>query len=139
MTESTFYKWIAAALQPAHIQRIESACGRGIPDMNVCADNKEFWVELKIVKHGSVYLRKEQYAWGLKRARQGGIVRVLALDADKDILHFYFFPDIKVKKSGISSRFLLRITSKPTFELVNRKKVYKKNIRALILNPLVFP
>lgn len=46
--EATFYHWFAShAPKNWHVQRIETTTGRGIPDTQVCAAGKEFWLEFK--------------------------------------------------------------------------------------------
>ncbi len=76
--EQSFHNWVKDHI-PGHHQRIESIAGSsGIPDLSVCYKGSETWLELKVPVEGKVILRKEQYAWGLRRAVNGGSVWVVA-------------------------------------------------------------
>lgn len=81
--ESQFWSLIAGHLPPlVHVQRIETgSTGRGIPDVNLCWDGVETWLELKIVKGKRVDLSPEQVAWHYRRARAEGRSWIVARDA----------------------------------------------------------
>lgn len=65
----------------AHFQRVETGgTGLGIPDVNLCYDGSEIWVELKIISGKRVPLRPEQIAWHYKRFAAGGRTFILARD-----------------------------------------------------------
>jgi hypothetical protein len=57
---------------PGDKMRIENLIGAGTPDVNVCFQGKEVWLELKINENGRYKIRKEQHVWGMLRARLGG-------------------------------------------------------------------
>lgn len=59
---------------PVHWTSIETGLvQRGVPDLNGCADGRDFWVECKAVKRGwAVKVRPEQVAWLAARWRHGG-------------------------------------------------------------------
>lgn len=62
-------------------QRIETgSTGRGIPDVNLCYEGRECWVELKIVMGKRIEVRPEQVAWHFRRNRAGGVTWILARD-----------------------------------------------------------
>jgi len=64
-----------------HSQRIETGgTGLGIPDVNLCGNGMETWVELKVVKGRRVMLSPEQVVWHFRRARAGGSSWILARD-----------------------------------------------------------
>jgi len=44
----------------------------GVPDLNGCAQNVEFWIECKATKGWAVTLRPEQIGWLDRRTRAGG-------------------------------------------------------------------
>ena len=67
--------------QKAHAQRIETgSTGQGIPDVNICHNGLETWIELKVVKGKKVDLSPEQVSWLYVRNRAGGRVWILARD-----------------------------------------------------------
>lgn len=79
-SEATFSKLVKSHLPVgAHWQRIETgSTGTGIPDVNICLNGKEVWVELKLIKGKRVDLAPTQVAWHMKRAKAGGITWILA-------------------------------------------------------------
>lgn len=80
--EKTFSKLFISHLPKlAHHQRIETGLtGRGIPDINICFEAEECWVELKVVKGKQVQLAPEQVAWHYRRHRAGGTTWIVARD-----------------------------------------------------------
>ena len=44
------------------IERLEVTSMSGVPDVNVCFNGVETWIELKIITQGQVLLRPFQYA-----------------------------------------------------------------------------
>ena len=78
MKESQFWALVKGKL-PGHAERVENALTRGTPDVNMCYDSTELWLELKILdSKGSCQLRPEQVLWHRKRQESGGRVFVLA-------------------------------------------------------------
>jgi hypothetical protein len=62
---------------PHHIQAIElSLRQRGVPDMNICIDSIETWLELKATAGWAVMLRPGQIGWAVTRIRHGGRVTI---------------------------------------------------------------
>lgn len=115
--EKEFSAWLVKKL-PGHVQRVENTVGNGVPDINVCYKEKEYWIETKVAA-GAPLLRKEQYAWGTRRAKEGGIVEVWSYDTDIGCVFVYEFP-VTVKKV----RRYLRITSGP-ITILNLESVSK--------------
>jgi hypothetical protein len=78
--ETKFNLWIAQKLFfDAHVQRIETSTGSGVPDMNICWYGIEFWAESKVeTPGGNILLRPFQWAWMKKRQNAGGKVILLA-------------------------------------------------------------
>lgn len=99
--ESEFKTRFRALLtKTCHVVAIENNIGRGMPDLNICHDGKEVWVELKVFSIGRVLIRPEQYAWGMKRSvEHGGTVYIAALHPN-DRIHFWKFPDFFVGPYG---------------------------------------
>lgn len=82
MKESQFWALVKGHL-PGHVERVENALTRGTPDVNMCHDSTELWLELKILDaKGSCQLRPEQVLWHRKRQENGGRVFVLARNED---------------------------------------------------------
>lgn len=80
--ESSLWKMLKGHMPSSwDVQRIETgSTGRGIPDVNVCVDGHEFWIELKVVQGRRVELSPEQVAWHYRRTRAGGRTWILARD-----------------------------------------------------------
>lgn len=75
--ELRLHEWLKKALFPCDYTRVEAA-GSGLPDVNVAHMGRSTWIELKVVTNGMVLLRKEQYAWGKRRAGHGERVNLIA-------------------------------------------------------------
>lgn len=85
--ESQFWALVKGHL-PGHVERVENALTRGTPDVNMCHDSTELWLELKILDaKGNCQLRPEQYLWHRKRQEHGG--RVFVLARNENILKVY--------------------------------------------------
>ena len=132
--EKKFYAWLRDGLSNMsnmHIQRIENTTSPGVPDINVAnmnaADkamglttgNIEVWIELKMVLPEGIVIRKEQYAWGIKRSMCGGNVFILAYDIEKETIRIHMFPHIIVKPRGTQEKYVT-IVSNPF--LIHDKK-----------------
>lgn len=76
--ESQFWALVKGHL-PGHAERVENALTRGTPDVNLCHEGADLWLELKVLDaKGKCTLRPEQYLWHRKRQEAGGRVFVLA-------------------------------------------------------------
>lgn len=74
-----------------HYCRIETATLRGLPDVNICANGKELWVELKIATGNKVNVSPEQEVFHTKRAMAGGITYFLVRkDTSKEHILYLF-------------------------------------------------
>lgn len=120
--ERKFYDQIRAHL-PGHTQRIESSTGSGIPDLNGCFRGVEYWVEFKVAMSGETILRKEQYAWGMRRACASGGVWIVSLDIN---IVMWKYP-ITVIPRGISHKYVA-VTSAPHHTILMRDKATIKSI-----------
>lgn len=77
--EQKFYQWFRKQLPiTADCCRVETSTMGGMPDVNVCLDGIETWVELKVYISGRVLIRPEQNAWIARRTAAGGKACVLA-------------------------------------------------------------
>ena len=110
--EKDLYREIATWFPRGHVQRIETTTGSGIPDINICLQSKEIWVEAKMVLPAGVILRKEQFAWGHRRVADGGQVFVLAYNANEWMFYIWKFPDIQVSPWHNDAKYV-RIDNKP--------------------------
>jgi hypothetical protein len=77
---------------PGHAIRVENCIGNGTPDVNVCANGREAWIELKIKENGIYKIRKEQHVWGCIRARSGGRVFVIGHDPKTGAVDLFQYP-----------------------------------------------
>ena len=111
--ESTFWGLLKSHLpKDCHAQRIETgSTGLGIPDVNMCWEGKDIWVELKVVKGKRVELRPEQVAWLFRRNRSGGSSWIAARDKADGVRKgkydkIYLWPGsnvIEVKEKGVEA------------------------------------
>ncbi len=101
-------------LPQIHLQRIETGMtGAGVPDVNGCANGKEFWVELKEIHSGnSLTLRPMQISWLAKRASHGGQVFVMARkQGEIKLYHIDSLTGIQdLVKEGYKSKALVTLT-----------------------------
>ncbi len=97
---------------PSHYVRVETSTESGCPDVNICHRGVELWLELKYVEKGYPILRKEQYAWGIRRARAGGDVKILTFGMGQ--FKLYSYPRIIVNPRGDNK----------TLDLVSSPDVY---------------
>ena len=82
MRESAFWGLIKAAMHRVcpvgmHFSRIENISGSGVPDVNMCKDGREMWIELKIARGNQVLFQPSQLAWITQHVACGGNVFVL--------------------------------------------------------------
>lgn len=111
-SEAEFSAWILKNLNKmGHACRIENSIGSGFPDINVCQEGQETWLELKLGCFDAVLLRKEQFAWGMRRTAAGGRVRVFSYCKVHDAISVFVYP-LKVIAEGKTSKYV-RIVSPP--------------------------
>lgn len=110
--ERNFYLQLKRAFPCWDWQRIETIT-TGVPDVHCCAEGFEFWAELKapMTRTGATFLRREQYAWGMRRAQHGGCVFVFSRYVD--IISIWKFPF----QAEPSSKGHVRITSRSRITL----------------------
>lgn len=131
--EKKFYAWFRDGLAKSgriHIQRIENTVSPGVPDINICdgESQQESWIELKILLPEGIVLRKEQYAWGMKRAFCGGNVYIISLDVIQDVINIYVFPRteldrrLDIEPRGNQNKYV-RIVSEPHWVTIKRNGV----------------
>lgn len=94
------------------VLRIESLTGQGIPDCNIAIKERpgNIWVELKALKY--IKLRKEQYAWGLRRT-MGYQDSVYLFNGYNKIITIWKFP-FPVEPAGKGH---VKPTSDPIYEM----------------------
>lgn len=118
--EQALYQKLRDKLE-GDICRIENVAGNGLPDLNICYNGIEIWVELKALNHNKVLLRPEQYAWAKRRANHGGSCYVLNYDPGNPIVSvcIWAFPNIDIQPAGK----YVRITSVAHFscDMVGRQ------------------
>jgi len=94
------------------IQRIEVITSQGVPDCNIAIAGRpgSIWVELKSLK--SMKLRKEQYAWGLRRTHNYDD-DVFVFNGFDKIIQIWKFP-FSVEPAGKGH---VKPTSSPIYEM----------------------
>ena len=110
--EAKFTQWLKKTLKAkADIQRIEVITAQGVPDCNIAIKGRpgNIWVELKALKY--VKLRKEQYAFGMKRTMLFDDTVYLWNGYNK-VIQIWPFP-FEAKPAGKDH---LKPTTKPLYE-----------------------
>lgn len=88
-----------------HIVRIESVSSPGVPDINVCFDEHEFWIEAKVAPN---QLRNYQIGWKKKRELAGGVVYVITWITEDLIMIFdNSYKDMKFKSLGEALEYII--------------------------------
>lgn len=130
--ERGFYEWLRGRMDhTVHVQRIENTTSSGVPDLNMCCQGREVWIELKVKLKQGILLRKEQYAWLHKRGDAMGTGMVVVKDGDDFEIHLGHLLTIE-PYSGY-----LRITSEPWYrgerkgapiqQIIFRQGVYSRD------------
>lgn len=85
-----------------HWQRFEDKFGHGIPDLNICVDGREVWIELKQLDRLPVRdttrvrvgLRSDQALWLRRRIKSGGRAFVVAKIGREIYIFNRYFNDL---------------------------------------------
>lgn len=105
--ETKFYQKLKTAMKDLDFQRIETSTALGVPDVNVCRlDGQECWIELKVPVQNKIVLRKEQYAWGMRRAKMFNAKVWVAVFQMERYVEFYRFPMFQVEPRGKTSKYV---------------------------------
>lgn len=100
-SEAKFNSWIQGLFpHPADCRRIETTTESGMPDLNVCMHGIEIWIESKVVYPKGILIRKEQWAWGVRRSNAGGTTYLLAWDEQDDMVLGWRLEGLTVHPSG---------------------------------------
>jgi hypothetical protein len=94
-SEQKLHQWLRKQLEPCDYQRIEGAA-QGFPDVNVARNRREAWIELKVYTNNRVLLRKEQYAWGMRRSSANRNVFVIAWNVELNTIETWKYPFVEV-------------------------------------------
>lgn len=112
MNEKKFSNWLMMYWLTGagiHAQRIETTTASGVPDINVCMQGLEFWIETKVFTPSKdVMLRPYQRNWMHRRSCADGLSYVLALDEQTNLIHIWPYKMMAYESSGA----YLRITTK---------------------------
>lgn len=127
--EQTLNDWIASIFPTvADVMRIECTTMNGVPDFNVCYLGTEAWIESKVMSRG-LLLRKEQYAWGHRRAGAGGDVFVIGWDQTTDMIRIWKFPQITA--TAYDGKYV-RVTSLSSMEYLRSDPATKTLVRKFV-------
>ena len=93
MTHSKVKKTVMRHLKfkGVHVQPIENLGNRGVPDLNCCYRNQEFWIEIKVKPDK---LSDLQRSWIHQRRSVGGRCYVLYVDNTK-LVAFWDWSDVE--------------------------------------------
>lgn len=78
--EQRTHDWLKALPPDFDLQRIETSTTNGVPDLNLIVGGKEIWLEIKALpesKFRGIKVRKEQFAWMMRRTNRRGRCAVL--------------------------------------------------------------
>lgn len=96
--EKKLHEWLRAQTFPCDYCRIEGSFA-GIPDVTLGKQGLgDVWIELKIVTSGRTLMRKEQYAWCMRRSMNGGRVMLVSWHVPHNAIHFWKFPHVEVEQ-----------------------------------------
>ena len=102
MNEMQLCRWLLPKFRAlgCHASRIENAVGVGIPDIHLCLNGQDLWIETKICRTQTykVPLRGSQFGWHVARARSGGTSYILVLHTHNNTL--YLHPTTNLAKNG---------------------------------------
>ena len=107
--EHRFWNRVQPMLQ-GHVQRLESAISLGVPDVNVCWNGREYWIELKVWTPGAgILIRKEQWAWHNRRIANGGLCFMLCGDCGESAEDVFFGSTLllQVKAYGTQGKYVV--------------------------------
>ena len=77
MKEKDFWRSIQPKLH-GHVNRVENIAGVGIPDVNICHNGIETWVELKVATGKYLLFEWTQLSWFKHRGKEKGRVKIVA-------------------------------------------------------------
>tara|TARA_X000001382_G_scaffold10998_1_gene7492 strand:- start:1747 stop:2142 length:396 start_codon:yes stop_codon:yes gene_type:complete len=77
MKEKDFWRSIQPKLN-GHVNRVENIAGVGIPDVNICHNGIETWVELKVAVGRYLLFEWSQISWYKHRGQEQGRVKIVA-------------------------------------------------------------
>ena len=87
-----------------HFIRIESSTMNGIPDVNACHSNAEYWLELKSNDLKNCGSSKWQISWHCDRIKNGGYVFILQKSLEPRALKLLTV-NLKSRTPHLVSRF----------------------------------
>lgn len=71
--EATFKKWIIQnASKDWMFQTIETSTGSGVPDIFMCVNGCQAWIETKATDSNKCYMRISQWRWFYRLCTRGG-------------------------------------------------------------------
>jgi hypothetical protein len=118
--EQRFWQWLRPYI-PGDVVRIENTVSNGFPDVNICLNGIETWLELKVFED-FFKVRKEQNVWGRRRSNAGGRVFVV-IEIPKPRMVVIFKHPLQTEK--LNSEYQ-RLTGDPS-------KVFgKKDIKEIV-------
>lgn len=85
MKEKDFWRSLQPKLN-GHVNRVENIAGSGIPDVNICHNGIETWVELKVAKGNYLLFEWSQLSWFKNRGQEKGRVKIVAKDKEDIII-----------------------------------------------------
>lgn len=134
--EQKFWNFIRPMV-PGHAQRIENSCGNGVPDVNIACSFRECWLELKVAQPGKtgmeVLLRKEQFAWGMRRSTE--MCRVVVLAESGEMAWAWEFPRVEAVAYGTSEKYV-RIVNVPYIQFPRSQM--RRNLKNILFPGVTF-
>lgn len=100
MTEAQLSYYLKTRI-PGDVRSVECYNTSGMPDLNICLNGVEVWLELKLAIKGLPHIRPLQYSWGMRRSYHKGRVFVVMLEGE--LLYTWRYP-FKVDSIGTYCR-----------------------------------
>lgn len=116
--EQKFYQWFRKQLPfNADCCRVENTTMGGMPDVNICWEGNEIWVELKCFVSGRTLIRPAQNAWMHRRKAANG--KIFLISQHSSAHNYVWAPPFTTQPHGK----YLHVTSMPQAIIVDGKEL----------------
>jgi hypothetical protein len=135
--EQRFYDWLCASqILPGDFNRVENSVCEGMPDLELCYQGKQAWIELKVQTLKTFepsklltslvdnLLRESQRVWHLRRVCNQG--KVLVLVGHLDMVGVYKV----IKHADRYQRYILEGMFSKKTDLVGLRRTLEKIVTA---------
>ena len=111
--------WFEGGRRKAHYTRIENIVSSGVPDVVLCSEGKDCWIEAKVQAASRPHIRKTQHAWMYSHRLVGGIACVLIAEPTRYRVSIWHEVEVEPK----DEKHVI-IVNPPTFMFSNKVPTY---------------